>query len=100
MNQFLTCSSGCNSSRQRRQFESGWSELVGACFPSLPSAGHQCSGHIAKRQLEASQPIMNRVDRSRMRLKLRLALIPNWRDRDPSKMIKLDAGRCFKPRRA
>jgi hypothetical protein len=39
MNQFLTCSSGCNSSRQRRQFESVSSELVGACFPSLPAAG-------------------------------------------------------------
>jgi len=47
---------------------------IGARFPSRPSAGHQCSGHTARRRLQALQPIMNPVERSRMRLKLRLAL--------------------------
>jgi hypothetical protein len=87
MNQVLTCSSGCNSSRQRRQFESVSSELVGACFPSLPAASQSGSDHTARRRLQAWQLTLNPVERSRMRLKLRLALCLNRRDRGPSKPL-------------
>jgi len=45
-------------------------------FPSLPFAGHQRSDHTARRRLQACQPVMNPDERSRMRLRLRLALRP------------------------
>jgi hypothetical protein len=40
----------------------------------------QCPKHTARRQLHAWQPIMNPAERSRMRLKLRLAPRLRWHD--------------------
>ena len=50
-------------------------------FPSLPAASQSGSDHTARLRLQAWQPIMNPAERSRMRLKLRLALRLGWRDR-------------------
>ena len=52
-----------------------------ARFPSLPAASQSGSDHTARLRLQAWQPIMNPAERSRMRLKLRLALRLGWRDR-------------------
>jgi len=56
-------------------------------FPSLPSAVRRCSDQTAGRPLQASQPIVNPDERTRMRLKLRLALRLNWRDGGPRKIV-------------
>jgi hypothetical protein len=47
-------------------------------FPSLPSVSQSSSGHTARRRLWAWQQIVNPSERSRMRLKLRLAVRSNW----------------------
>jgi hypothetical protein len=71
MNQFLTCSRGCNSSRQRRQFESVWSELVGACFPSLQTGVHVGSPSLVPPCGVASNTAANADERGQLRPKLR-----------------------------
>jgi hypothetical protein len=67
------------SRRERASREEGAKTLVR--FPSLPSAGRQRSDDAARRRLQAWQPSMNPGEPLRMRLKLRLALRPDWRDR-------------------
>jgi hypothetical protein len=52
-------------------------------FQVCPRPVSQCLDQTARRRTQAWQPIMNRAERSRMRLKLRLALRPNWRNRGP-----------------
>jgi len=73
MNQFLTCSSGRNSSRQRRQFElSASARLLALVFQVCPGPLSQVQITPQRRRLRTWQPILNPSKRLRMRLKLRL----------------------------